>query len=295
MASSTLSASSLLNARAPVASRRSARPPAARALRVFASQDKKERSQAPKDAMLKTFGAIAAAQLALSGAALADIIPDSAKSSSARDAINERTSNLPTFGDVGRALNKNFGQTDPKGIGRAIDANTPDAPDLTKNPKDIGKDIKRGVERAVGDLSLVNDKDIGQAGKNIARDAKSATKNLGNDISSKLPGQDAGAKLASKAKNLANTADKKAKNIAGDLSDLPEIPNPFKGSADPENVAKDAKNKAQSLGSDIGSKLPNSSDLPDLGDAKRAAGDAKRAIESNIPSSPGNLNIPKNS
>ena len=31
--------------------------------------------------------------------------------------------------------------------------------------------------------------------------------------------------------------------MAGDLSDLPELPNPFKGSADPENVAKDAKNK----------------------------------------------------
>ena len=27
------------------------------------------------------------------------------------------------------------------------------------------------------------------------------------------------------------------------LSNLPELPNPFKGSADPENLAKDAKNK----------------------------------------------------
>ena len=47
------------------------------------------------------------------------------------------------------------------------------------------------------------------------------------------------------AKSAANTADRKVKNVVGGLSDLPELPNPFKGSADPENVAKDAKNKVE--------------------------------------------------
>lgn len=56
---------------------------------------------------------------------MADIIPDSAKSSSARDALNEKTSNLPSFGDVGRALNKQFGSNDPKEVGRQIDSVTP--------------------------------------------------------------------------------------------------------------------------------------------------------------------------
>jgi hypothetical protein len=63
----------------------------------------------------------------LAGAALADLLPKSAESSAARDAVNERTSNLPTFGDVGAALKKSLGQNDPKDIGRAIDANTPGA------------------------------------------------------------------------------------------------------------------------------------------------------------------------
>ena len=60
-----------------------------------------------------------------SGAALADLIPESAKSGAARADVNERTSNLPTFGDVGRSLTKNFGTNDPKDVGRAIDENTP--------------------------------------------------------------------------------------------------------------------------------------------------------------------------
>lgn len=49
-----------------------------------------------------------------------------------------------------------------------------DAPDLTKNPKEIGNDLKRGAQKIVGDLSLANDKDIGQAGKNLGRDVKNA-------------------------------------------------------------------------------------------------------------------------
>ena len=53
--------------------------------------------------------------------------------------------------------------------------------------------------------------------------------------------------MHAQAKNAANSADKNVKNVVGGLSDLPELPNPFKGSGDVENVAKDAKNKVRLL------------------------------------------------
>ena len=60
------------------------------------------------------------------GADIKDVLPDSATSSSARAALNERTSNLPSFSDVGDSLKNVLGGTnDPKDIGRAIDRNTP--------------------------------------------------------------------------------------------------------------------------------------------------------------------------
>ena len=88
---------------------------------------------------LKLFGALAAAQLALSGAteglwsasqkllerlwaeecltnlhpagaAMADLIPETIKSQSARDELNKRTSNLPSLGGVA----KSFGQSSCK-------------------------------------------------------------------------------------------------------------------------------------------------------------------------------------
>jgi hypothetical protein len=59
----------------------------------------------------------------LTGGAIADIIPNKAE----RAEVNERTSNLPTFSDVGQSLKQNLGQNNPKDIGRAIDRNTPGA------------------------------------------------------------------------------------------------------------------------------------------------------------------------
>jgi hypothetical protein len=45
-----------------------------------------------------------------------------------------------------------------------------DAPDLTKNPKAIGDDIKRGAQKVVGDLSdLPNPKQAANAAKNTVR------------------------------------------------------------------------------------------------------------------------------
>lgn len=58
---------------------------------------------------------------ACAGTAIANTIPNQAE----RAEINQKTSDLPTFGQVGDALKKNLGQNDPKDIGKAIDRNTP--------------------------------------------------------------------------------------------------------------------------------------------------------------------------
>ena len=41
------------------------------------------------------------------------------------EASDQKTDNLPSFKDIGASLNKQFGQTDPKDVGKAIDQNTP--------------------------------------------------------------------------------------------------------------------------------------------------------------------------
>ena len=41
------------------------------------------------------------------------------------EASDQKTDSLPSFKDIGASLNKQFGQTDPKDVGRAIDQNTP--------------------------------------------------------------------------------------------------------------------------------------------------------------------------
>lgn len=65
---------------------------------------------------------------ACAGTAIANIIPNQAE----RAEINQKTSDLPTFGQVGDALKKNLGQNDPKDIGRAIDRNTPGSSTLVR-------------------------------------------------------------------------------------------------------------------------------------------------------------------
>ena len=57
-----------------------------------------------------------------------DLLPDTVTSASAREAANERTSDLPSFKNVGDSLKNTLGtSSDPKDIGRAIDNNTPGA------------------------------------------------------------------------------------------------------------------------------------------------------------------------
>ena len=57
-----------------------------------------------------------------------DLLPDTVTSGAAREAANERTSDLPSFKDVGDSLKTSLGtSSDPKDIGRAIDNNTPGA------------------------------------------------------------------------------------------------------------------------------------------------------------------------
>ena len=41
------------------------------------------------------------------------------------EASDQKTDNLPSFKDIGASLNKQFGQTDPKDVGKAVEENTP--------------------------------------------------------------------------------------------------------------------------------------------------------------------------
>lgn len=38
---------------------------------------------------------------------------------------DKKVSNLPSFPDIGKSLGSQFGQSDPKEVGKAIDKNTP--------------------------------------------------------------------------------------------------------------------------------------------------------------------------
>ena len=76
------------------------------------------------------WGSKAAAAPPVAGAdGIKDLLPNSATSSSAREAVNERTSDLPSFSDVGDSLRNALGGNtgDPKDVGRAINQNTPGA------------------------------------------------------------------------------------------------------------------------------------------------------------------------
>ena len=41
------------------------------------------------------------------------------------EASDRKTDSLPSFKDIGASLNKQFGQTDPKDVGKAVEENTP--------------------------------------------------------------------------------------------------------------------------------------------------------------------------
>jgi hypothetical protein len=290
-----MSTSRLLSGRPAVASKTpfsTVRP--ARALRVTAAaQD----NQGPKDVVLKTFGALAAVQLALlptSGTAIANIIPNQSE----RAEINQKTSDLPTFGQVGDALKKNLGQNDPKDIGKAIDRNTPDL-DLTKNPKDIGKDIKRGIEKNTPNLPDLSEVTGAQ---NLAKQPNffkgegevNATNEIKNKVKDALPnlGGNPAGKAADKVQSDVGNVAKKAKNVASDLSDLP---NPFKGgpgSTDPQTLAKDAKNAVKSAAPNI----PNNAGQragDRLQDAVGSAGRKAKNVASDLSEVTGAQNLAK--
>ncbi len=55
------------------------------------------------------------------GAAVAVELPSRAQA----EASDQKTDALPSFKDIGASLNKQFGQSDPKDIGKAVDSNTP--------------------------------------------------------------------------------------------------------------------------------------------------------------------------
>jgi len=209
---------------------------------------------------------------------------------------------------VGRSLQKNFGTNDPKDVGRAIEQNTPNAPDLTKNPKDIGKDIVGGAKNLVGDLSL----DSGLPNpRTAANELKQGANKLGNKAD-KL-GNDVGSAASNLSGNPAQQAINKAKSVGSDikkagnqavsnLSDLSDL-NPFKspgGEADklPVPTAGDVKDAADKVnlpnipnpfkgdGGDIAKQL-DKAPVPTASDVKNAGDSVKDSI--------GGFQIPKNS
>jgi len=249
MAAAQMTASRLLAPSTGISSQRRA-PRPARALRVFASAQER---QGPKDVVLKTLSAIAAAQLAVlpfSGAAVAVELPSRAQA----EASDQKTDALPSFKDIGASLNKQFGQTDPKDVGKAIDQNTPDV-NLTKNPKDLAKDAGRALNKATPDLSEA------PSPYDTAREQRTEANSYGsgdssqNGIPKSLQGNPAQAAIE-KAANVGSNPEKKPANPARDL--LSDLPSP-----------NEAATKAKRATEDLGKKLPGKGDISSA--AKNAA------------------------
>ncbi|CAL5220903.1 g2998 [Coccomyxa viridis] len=228
------------------ANRRASRP--ARAVRVFASSQER---QGPKDIVLKTLSAIAAAQLAVlpfSGPAIA--LPDLKAQAEESD---RKTDNLPTFKDIGSSLNNKFGQTDPKDVGKAVEQNTPDV-DLTKNPKDLVKDAGNAINKATPDLSEApGPYDTAREQRDEANSYGSGDSGSQAGIPKALQGNP-GQQAVGKAANVGSNPAQKPANPARD--DVSDLPNPFSG-----NPANEAATKAQRAAEDVGKKLPGAGDV----------------------------------
>eukprot|EP00884_Botryococcus_braunii_P008055 jgi/Botrbrau1/17250/Bobra.0015s0009.1 len=240
---------------------------------------------------MKLVSAAAAAQLMLlplAGNASADLIPETAKSAQARAELNQKTSDLPSFGDVGESLKQNLGfGNDPKNIGKAIDANTPDV-DLTKNPKDVVKDLGRAIDKNTPDLpspkdigravdrntpDLPNPREVGQAFPSLGSGNKPG--GLGSNVDNPLPNPNQ-AKDAVTGGGLPNPFEAIKNAVSGgsgpDLPspkdigravdrNTPDLPNPRDiGQALP-NLG--SGNKPGGLGSNVDNPLPNPNQAKD--------------------------------
>ena len=106
---------------------------------------------------------------------------------------------LPSFKDIGASLNSKLNMGGPKDVGNAIAKNTPDAPDLTKNPKDVARDVGNKVNQATPDLSF-------SLGGNPADKAKDAASDLGDKA------KDAADSAANQAQQTADSAKGKAQS-----------------------------------------------------------------------------------
>ena len=51
------------------------------------------------------------------------------------EASDKKVDSLPSFPDIGKSLGAQFGQTDPKDVGKAIDKNTPGIAETIFNPQ----------------------------------------------------------------------------------------------------------------------------------------------------------------
>jgi hypothetical protein len=197
--------------------------PVSRRSRVVVNAQKE-----PSEIAKKAFSILTAAQLALlpiAGNAQAfnlfpktsalpqavkQLLPETAQSQGARDALNAKTDALPTLKETGKEL---IGGSDPLGassatdVGKAIDRNTPDL-DLTKNPKQVAQDAGKAIKNAVPDLS-------------------DATPTI-NPGTTKDSGASSGANLPSPGP-LSDAAQTVGKKVVDSLPNPPDLSNP-KGS-----------------------------------------------------------------
>ncbi|KAK9832640.1 hypothetical protein WJX81_006418 [Elliptochloris bilobata] len=326
MVSSLMTSSMALANRTPFTARpmpcRAVPQQRARVVSAAAQEDADRKpAQAPNQAVMRAVGALAAVQLAFLPAAgadgLKDLLPSSATSESAREAVNERTSDLPSFSQVGASLkNAIGGSSDPKDIGRAINANTPDGPDLTKNPKALAQDAKQGakdlagkVQNAAPDLSAVDEPISDRTGlpnpfdkgsgtiprasdiSELAGRAKREAGALGGDVAKNTPDagdiKSIGSKVADKAKGAAS----KVQNAVGDSAGLFDF-GKAQGTAQEAGVkAKGAANAVQNKvgnplqgASSTGNKLANKAgDLGKVGgDLKSKANQVGRKVQSAV-------------
>lgn len=164
-------------------------------------------AQAPNELVLKTFGALAAAQLALlpvAAPAMADLLPKTATSQAARDKLNAKTSALPS---------------------------------LKKTAENAGEAISGDVDIVQGAKDAANALDNATGG-DLAGQAKSTAKKATNKASGALP--------SNPAKDLANKASSALpSNPARDFANRAKSAGDKAKAAVSSNPAKDFANRAK--------------------------------------------------
>ncbi|KAK9823263.1 hypothetical protein WJX72_001439 [[Myrmecia] bisecta] len=275
--------------------------------RVVTTAQAEDRKASPGQAV---FAAVAAGLLSFSGPAVADILPNSATSESARNQVNQRLDNVPSIKDVGKSITNRLDVGSARDVGKAVDRNTPDV-DLTQNPRDLAKQGARAVERNTPDAGGLLNKVKGAVKQNApglnSGDAKSAVKDAArkvdrktNSASGELKSQVGSIKgnaknLAQKAKTAVKqkngTVTKEAKDVAqevGRKSGAPNLPTPGnKGTSDLTGQVGSARVDEKSLITKAKDAVKlNQSGTIGGSDLKSAAKDSARKLDRNTPDLP---------